>query len=236
MVYNWLNYVHSALFPHSCLVCGQHVIGSQNLCPCCTTELPFNRYACIRCGLSLVQNSGFVCGECQQHPPFFDRAFVPFNYTIPFNHFIPALKFKHKLEYARLMSELFIREYEQHYTKDEGASPQCIIPVPLHPKRLRQRGFNQSLEISRSIATYLDLNIDLTAIKRIKNTDAQSELDKSKRKHNMQNAFEISNALPYTHVIVFDDVITTGYTVNEIARILKRSGVTTVEVWAITRA
>lgn len=236
MVYNWLKNAQSILQPQSCTLCGQESDYKHSLCSACIPELPRNLHSCIRCALPLANQNSRTCGECLQRPPFVDRAYVPFEYTAPFNQFIPALKFNHKLEYAPLMSELFMREYAQHHKNISGTGPQCLIPVPLHSKRLRQRGFNQSLEISRSIASCFNLDIELTAIKRIKNTHAQSDLDKSKRKHNMKNAFEVTRALPYKHVVVFDDVVTTGHTVNELARALKRSGVTTVEVWAIARA
>jgi ComF family protein len=199
------------------------------------SELPRIHHSCIHCGSVIAGQNQLVCGQCLQHPSQFDSALVPFNYSAPFNQFIPSLKFQHKLKFARIMSDLFIDEFQLLKRKPE-LKPQCIIPVPLHAKRLHQRGFNQSLEICRGITKQLDIPLDITSVKRIKNTHAQSDLNKLKRKSNMQNAFEVTRPIPYKHVALFDDVMTTGHTFNELARVLKQSGVTTIEIWAIARA
>lgn len=235
MVYNWINNIHTLFIPNTCQLCSQQTGTTQNLCPPCISELPYNKSSCIRCGAAMAEQKQLICGQCLQRPPQFDSALVPFHYTPPFNAFIPALKFQHKLNYGRLMSSLFIAEFQRLKRKPE-LKPQCIIPVPLHPKRLRERGFNQSLEISRNIAKQLDIPLDLTSVKRIKNTHAQSDLNKSKRKSNMRNAFEVVQPISYRHVALFDDVMTTGHTFNELSRVLKQSGVTTIEIWAIARA
>jgi len=239
MVYQWINNVQK-LFTPCCIICHQDSDNPYILCSRCASELPCQGHTCIHCGnvipaQRISEQPQLVCGQCLQHPPNFDSAFIPFRYSKPFNQFIPALKFQQKLQYGRLMSSLFIEQFQQLHRKP-ALKPQCIIPVPLHPKRLRQRGFNQSLEISRGIARQLDIPLDISSIKRIKNTQAQSDLDKSKRQSNMHNAFEISKSINYQHVALFDDVMTTGYTFNELSRVLKQSGVTTIEIWAIARA
>ncbi len=113
--------------------------------------------------------------------------------------------------------------------------PECIIPVPLNQQRLRERGFNQALELSRIIAAQLNIPLDYSLCQRDKATPFQSGLSATQRKQNLKNAFKVTTINSYHHVAIFDDVVTTGTTVNELARQLKLSGVKTIEVWAIAR-
>ena len=113
--------------------------------------------------------------------------------------------------------------------------PECIIPVPLHPQRLRVRGFNQALELARIIAKQLNIPLNYSLCQRDKSTPFQSGLSAKQRKQNLKNAFIVTKPHAYKHVAIFDDVVTTGTTVNELAKQLKNSGVETIEVWAIAR-
>lgn len=113
--------------------------------------------------------------------------------------------------------------------------PECIIPVPLHQQRLRERGFNQALELSRIISKQLNIPLNYSLCHRDKATPFQSGLSAKQRKQNLKNAFKVAKNHSYQHVAIFDDVVTTGTTVNELARQLKQSGVRTIEVWAIAR-
>ena len=107
--------------------------------------------------------------------------------------------------------------------------------MPLHKQRLRERGFNQALEVSRIIAKSLEIKLDYTLCLRHKSTPFQSGLSAKQRKLNLKDAFTVTKSHQYKHVAIFDDVVTTGTTVNELARQLRLSGVTTIEVWAIAR-
>ena len=113
--------------------------------------------------------------------------------------------------------------------------PECILPVPLHPKRLQQRGFNQALELLSIISTQLGIPLDYSLCQRNKDTPFQSGLSAKQRKQNLRNAFIVSKPQPYKHIAIFDGVVTTGTTVNELARKLKASGAEIIEVWAIAR-
>jgi ComF family protein len=113
--------------------------------------------------------------------------------------------------------------------------PDVIMPVPLHPSRLRERGFNQALELAKPIGREFDIPIDTKSCKRIKATATQSTLDKKIRIKNMRGAFEIVQPLDCKHLVLIDDVVTTGTTVNELAKILKANGVQRVDVWALAR-
>jgi ComF family protein len=114
--------------------------------------------------------------------------------------------------------------------------PDVILPVPLYKKRLKHRGFNQSTELARPAANTFNISLDRHSIKRVRDTQSQTGLDKKQRRKNIRAAFEIVEPLSAQHVAVVDDVVTTTSTVNELARILKRAGVERVDVWSIARA
>ncbi len=114
--------------------------------------------------------------------------------------------------------------------------PELIVPVPLHPLRQRERGFNQASELARPISQRLNVQFDARLCRRIRATADQTELDARARRRNVRRAFEVSGSIRLRHVAVLDDVLTTGSTANEMARALKRAGVETVEIWAAARA
>ena len=113
--------------------------------------------------------------------------------------------------------------------------PELIIPVPLHKSRLKERGFNQALELARPLGQRFGIPVDIQAIRRTRATAPQSGLDKKERRRNIRGAFELKGKPLARHIAIIDDVVTTGNTVNELARILRRGGATRVEVWAIAR-
>jgi len=119
--------------------------------------------------------------------------------------------------------------------KGKRRLPECIIPVPLHKHRLHERGFNQALELARLIARQLKVPLNYSLCRREKATPFQSGLSARQRKQNLRNAFNVIQTPAYNHVAIFDDVVTTGSTVNELARQLKEEGVEIIEVWAIAR-
>ncbi len=114
--------------------------------------------------------------------------------------------------------------------------PDIIIPVPLHPSRYRERGYNQSLEIARTVSKRLELPLDYRHCIRTHATHSQTELTALQRRSNMRKAFAILKPIPYEHVAILDDVVTTGATVNELAKVLRKSGVKRIDVWACARA
>ena len=113
--------------------------------------------------------------------------------------------------------------------------PQLLIPVPLHGRRLRERGFNQAQELARILSARLSIPIDSHSLCRTRNTTAQSGLPKKERQRNIRNAFALTAKVASPHVAIIDDVMTTGLTVNEIAKILRASGVSEIEIWVFAR-
>lgn len=113
--------------------------------------------------------------------------------------------------------------------------PEVIIPVPLHKARLRERGYNQALELARPVAHILQIPIDKHCCQRVKNTQAQSLLRAKERKQNIRGAFVVAETLSYKHVAVIDDVITTGYTIREFCGKLRCAGVQRIDVWSCAK-
>lgn len=150
-------------------------------------------------------------------------------------YLIKKLKYQQKIHYANTLSTLFIQKI--HRLKNFQL-PQAIIPIPMHTKRLKTRGFNQALELSRIFASHYQLPLNYSSFIRHRYTDLQAEMSGAKRQKNVRHAFLLKKPVNYSHVALVDDVMTTttGSTVNEAARILKKSGIKKVDVWVIARA
>lgn len=161
----------------------------------------------------------------------FDQVHAPFLFQDAMRFLIHGLKFEQRFQNARLLGTLLAESL-----RSGEALPQLLIPVPLHPKRYRERGFNQAIEIGRTVAKQLQLPLELSACRRHRDTPHQTGLTAKQRRKNLRNAFSVTRSLAAEHVAILDDVITSGTTANELAKILKNSGVKRVDVWACARA
>ena len=231
MVYKWTRKLISWFFPPTCLLCGARAEGDWNLCADCCAELPRNNHPCQCCAIPLDGSLDLVCGKCQQHPPPFDRAFAPLLYQQPVDYLVKALKFGSQLTIARLLGEWLGEDLAGR----DRALPECIIPVPLHPSRLRERGFNQALELARPVSRRLGIPVLPNSVQRIRRTKPQVELNFNARGGNVRGAFAVNRPLPVHHVALIDDVITTGSTVSEVAQVLGAAGVSEIDIWACAR-
>ncbi|MCK5917942.1 MAG: ComF family protein [Cocleimonas sp.] len=224
-------------FAPCCVLCDAKVTGAISLCEPCLEDLPRIKTTCYQCGLPLESKlEASLCGQCQQSLPPIDYLISSLHYAYPVGYLVSQLKFQRDLTYAKIFAQLLLTTLQQQYKARHSELPEIIIPVPLHKKRSRQRGFNQALEIARPIAKELNIPILVNAIERIKHTEAQSLLSALERRKNLHNSFVFSKPITAEHIVLVDDVVTTGTTVYELATLLKKSGVKKVGVWAVARA
>ena len=228
----WLFNVQSALLPTACLLCDAPSGVVANLCDACATELPRNPCACPTCARPLPKT--VVCPACQSNPTPYTYTHSAFRYASPVTDLIHLMKFKHRLDAAHTLGCLLAHHLMQ--VLDEY--PQRIIPVPLHRSRLRDRGYNQAIELGRPVAKQLGVPMNARAIQRIRATPPQTALSGRKdRQQNVKEAFQVSGSIGnLSHVAIVDDVITTTSTVAELAKVLRRAGVKRVDVWSCARA
>ena len=225
--YAWLNQVLWQLFPARCLVCAGKGAAQRDLCPACELELPQLKVYCERCAEPLSKAG--LCGRCQQYEPHYDKAIAPFVYAPPLDRLIKGFKFNKRLEAGRLLADLMADFLEP------VARPDCLLPVPLHPNRLRERGFNQALELARPLAKRLAVPLQATALQRVRDTPQQAQMTLGERQRNLRGAFILHEKLKARHVAIIDDVMTSGSTVDEVARVLRTAGVTKIQVWICAR-
>jgi len=229
--------VFSSLFPSRCILCHQTINKAAinrhvELCAVCFDVLPVNASCCERCALPLAEDMGNTefCGRCIRQLPEYDYADSLFRYEGEIINLVHQLKFSEKITYARSIGELLMTILNMEDL------PECFLPVPLHPARLRQRGYNQSIEIARVLSNKTGIPIEYDAVIRHRRTQSQTGLDAKQRQKNIRGAFEAVKKINCKHVLIIDDVMTTGATVNELARILKKQKVERVGVLCIARA
>ncbi|MBD9370812.1 ComF family protein [Xanthomonas sp. XNM01] len=221
------------LLPRRCLVCDEAGDAGRDLCEACRQALPVLRSACRRCALPLPLPG--VCGHCQRHPPALDAAHAAFLYAPPLDRLLPRLKFHRDLPAGRLLSGLMIEAFAGL------PRPQALVPVPLHRARLRRRGYDQALELARPLARAFDVPLLRNGLVRTRATSAQSDLDAPDRRRNLRGAFALGRDLVHAapilpdHVVLVDDVMTTGSTLEAAARVLRLSGVHRVDAWVCAR-
>jgi ComF family protein len=232
----------SSLFPSRCILCRQTVVEAVTgqhieICLPCYQALPKNDRTCSRCALPLPDDidGNVLCGRCVNKRPLYDYSRSLFLYEDDVISLIHQLKFGEKIGYARSIGEMLLSVVNDDLLPEQGR-PDCIIPVPLHNKRLRARGYNQSTEISRVMAKKLAIPIAYDAVVRTRHTKAQMDLKAKDRQKNIKGAFSVIDVKKFSHVLIIDDVVTTGSTVNELAKMLKDKGVERVGVLSVARA
>jgi ComF family protein len=222
------------LFSGSCLLCAAPVSAHQDFCPACELALPWLAAVCARCGApTRAATADTECGACQKRPPAFHATRALFHYAAPVDGLIHGLKYHGRLEQARVLGMLFADRLTR--TPDDSV-PDLILPVPLHPSRLRRRGYNQSLELARPIARRLNVPLDILGVRRIRATPPQTDLPKQARRANVRNAFRATREYRNLHIAIVDDVMTSGHTADALARCLMKAGAKKVSVWVVARA
>lgn len=199
------------------------------VCTHCIKFIPALGPGCRHCAYPLPDSHFQVCGHCIKKTPYFDRAIINYIFEEPLRSLLHQFKYRDGLFLSSFLSHLIFSSI-----KNQTEMPQCLIPVPMHPQRIRQRGFNQAAVLARTLAKKLQIPCDLFSCQKILNTEPQASLDGKQRKKNLRHAF-VTQKLPYQHIAIIDDLLTTGNTVNELAFTLKTSGVRKVDVWCCAR-
>ncbi len=191
-------------------------------CPCCALPAAMQR-----------------CGRCLTHPPHYDTTVAALAYADPLDHAVQAFKYHHALGLARFLSGLLDAAVSAAGAPGSGTGADTridlIIPLPLAPARLAQRGFNQALELARPIAARRRIALNARAVRRIRNTPPQAQLPWHERARNIKGAFVCDMPLTGMRVAVVDDVMTTGASLDEMARVLKVAGAAHVTNWVVAR-
>lgn len=230
----FLNHLQKAM-PTSCALCGcKH---DEALCEGCTAR-HFSTVAirCSRCAIPLpAASTASRCGECLKDPPAFDATVVASDYAPPVDQLVLALKFGNRLELAPLLAQMLDNAVQDV----EHELPELLTAVPLGAGRLRERGFNQSLEVARPLSRMLGIPLDARLVVRQRETHAQALLHPDERHRNVRNAFVVPDGamdrVRGQHVGVVDDVMKTGETLNALAATLKRFGATRVTNFVFAR-
>lgn len=197
-------------------------------CKACDESLPYLRdNHCPVCALPTPE--GQVCGHCLSKPPLYTRTSAAFSYGYPLDKLIQGMKYGDQLPLAHE----FAKTLALRVRNDDR--PDYVIPMPLHPAKLRERGYNQSMLVAAAISRQLKIELLPNAAKRTRNTPAQSALPWKDREKNVRDAFSCDTDLRGKHVVLVDDVLTTGASMNALAKAVKKSGAAEISVWVVAR-
>jgi ComF family protein len=211
--------------PAPCLLCGAHALES-NLCDDCRKGLPWlDASHCSSCAHPLP--SPGLCGRCLAEPPHFDRVVAACRYAFPLDSLIQSYKYSGRLAAGTALASLLANRVQQR--------PDLIVPIPLTAQRLRERGFNQALELARALGRQTGVRVHAQLCVKVRDTLPQTRLPWKERRKNIRGAFVVEGGVEGRHVAVVDDVLTTGATLSELARNLKRAGAATVTGYVIAR-
>ncbi|UUX95687.1 ComF family protein [Aquabacterium sp. J223] len=221
----------AAGWPGRCALCRSWC--RSRLCGPCGERFAPPRPRCRRCARPLGLSAD-ACGACLRQPPRLAGTVVALDYAPPLDGLITGLKFQHRLDLAPALAGLL------HAALPAGARlPDLLVPVPLSPRRLRERGYNQAWELARHLARRLDLPALPAALLRTRDTAAQTTLSRTERQRNLRDAFLVEPRLAHRvqgrRLALVDDVTTTGATADAAAEALLRAGAAEVRLWALAR-
>lgn len=223
----------TGLLPSCCALCGQ--VDDEVVCADCESDFfAETHHRCIQCALPLTDETASRCGACLDAPPAFDRTIVVTDYAPPVDQLVLSLKFAGQLALAPCFARMLGKRCAAQQTR-----PDLLMPVPLGPMRLAERGFNQALEIARPLARQSGIEFAPRLLARVRETQPQSLLHNDARQQNMRDAFAVNprhvDRIAGRHIGIVDDVMTTGETLDVVAALLKRFGAARVTALAFAR-
>lgn len=216
--------VLDALFPPRCPVCGElPAEEGRQICAACFSRLDFVKEPrCLRCGKTVFDETVGLCADCEKRERSFERGFALLNYDDCMRRMVAEIKYKNRRSYLKPMARLLYLAYREQIA-DMRAD--CLAPVPLHPSRLRSRGFNQAELLAREIGRHAGIPVRADLLIRVKKTAAQNALNPEERARNLERAFAVRRPDPkLRRVILVDDIFTTGSTVEACAQALRAAG------------
>lgn len=234
-LHRWSGLCLDALLPRHCVLCGQRS-GPGNLCFSCRADLPRPGRVCRCCALPMPKAGDLPCGRCLQRPPPWDRTVAALAYLEPADWLVCRFKFGRDFSCGQLLGQ----ELLDAISRSAQPRPDLIAPVPLHRVRHFSRTFNQADLLARFLGCELEIPVHSRLLVRNRTTRAQSGLNAAGRRRNIRDAFQYRRGrkpVPANaHVALVDDVMTTGATLAECAKTLKREGVARVSAWVAARA
>ncbi|WP_220731950.1 ComF family protein [Shewanella morhuae] len=219
--------------PNRCLLCHQSIsLPESGICAICLHSGLYRGPICLGCGKSMQIEADY-CGECQKRQP--RKVIAPCSYHQGLGTWVGAIKYQGQLAALPVLCRALVTRIKALEQQGLITLPQAIIPVPLHPKRLQQRGFNQAWLIAHELSQLLQLPLIDEGLTRRQDTRPQAGLSGAQRRRNLHDAFILADDFAFQRVALVDDVVTTGTTVSEIARLFEVHYVD-VQVWCLARA
>ena len=231
-VYERLKRMHAWLLPGACTLCAEAPAKEGDFCTGCERALPGLGACCPRCAVpldGLQDEVTLPCGQCQQHPPRYLSVHAPFRYAPPIDRLVQGAKYSGRLDWLAVLG----RRLADH-VRPRASAVDAVVPVPLHRLRLRERGYNQSLELARLTVDRLGLPLTL-GLERTRPTPPQASLPRAQRSQNVRGAFAANGEFSNLRLALIDDVMTSGATVGAATRCLLDAGAASVEVWVVAR-
>ncbi len=217
-------------FDQTCPLCHVHPASSLGICEGCHVDLPWNLFPCPRCGISRDHPDDHC--RCCNHKTFtVDRTFAALEYRFPLNTLLPSIKQRYSLHHLGWLSQVFHARLEDQIDQ----WPDVLIPVPMHALDLIRRGYNQAAILAELLGKATSINVTHSAIIKTRCSQRQHNLNASQRRTNLIDAFCVTSRPIADHIALIDDVMTTGSTLNELARLLKKQGCKRVDAWVLAR-
>lgn len=212
------------IYPRACPVCDGIVpVGEGYICRDCAKKIVYiEEPVCRKCGKKLLDETEIFCEDCKKHQHFYDEGVALYDYGSMVKS-IFRYKYQNRRDYGRFYGYDAARRFLEEF---KIWKPEAVIPVPLHPKRKRERGFNQAEIIARELGKELKIPVLTNLVKRVKYTEPLKKMDRVTRQNNLKNAFIITDdVVKLKRVILVDDIYTTGSTIDAVASLLKQHGV-----------
>ena len=219
-----INSLERIFFPNVCPVCEKVIGAKEKICKECIGKVKvIKEPKCEKCGKQLDEDEKLFCHDCENGIHVFDKGVCIFEYTEELKKVIYQFKYNNKRCYSDLFGYVGAKRYKKLLKQ---WNVKKILPVPMYRKKKQKRGYNQAEILAEAISEISGIPYIADAVVRVNETIPQKRLDPSRRRKNMEHAFRMQKVLPaYSHVLIIDDIYTTGATIDSLAKKLKKQGV-----------